>query len=427
MEAEEGDRISLLPDCLLGNIVSLLPVKNAACTMVLSRRWRRIWPSVPLDLDLDGSNRNLGSDGHSILRILSSHGDGPIRRFHATVSAHKATSSWLQILFNQRIDDSLVLKFVPHAAHPPLPRDLLRFSANVLRHLELHCCCLDPQLGVTLPLHSLHYLHLSNVVIPETSLHSMIAGCLALRKLQLFRVHNLRRLVPCSRNLVEVYIRPHVPLEKVSFSGTPNLESIVLLYADIWRLCPDIFVKDALPPKVRKVALTLPMLHSPNFVITPKMSVSIITTLILNMKFSDGEELRKATNMLSLFPCLQVLQIWCLAFEWTDKHAFGQWQPAADTIMCLNEHLKYVELHGYYGTIGEVQFASFLMAGAKALRAMQILHGSKLRDERINTMKSLILKGGKASSEAQLSFAWRSDIPTVREDLDSYLRQVRII
>ncbi|XP_044321868.1 uncharacterized protein [Triticum aestivum] len=134
--------------------------------------------------------------------------------------------------------------------------------------------------------------------------------------------------------------------------------------------CPDIFVKDALPPKVRKVALTLPMLHSPNFVITPKRPVSIITTLILNMKFSDGEELRKAANMLGLFPCLQVLQIWCLAFEWTDKHAFGQWQPAADTITCLNERLKYVELHGYYGTTGEVQFAGFLMAGAKALRAM---------------------------------------------------------
>lgn len=123
--------------------------------------------------------------------------------------------------------------------------------------------------------------------------------------------------------------------------------------------------------------------------------------------------------------CLNASQ--CLAFGWKDKYAFGQWQPAADTITCLNKHLKYVELHGYYGTVGEVQFASFLMAGAKTLSAMRIMHGSKLRDERINTMKDLILKGGKASSEAQVSFEWRSAIATNRQDLESYVREVCII
>ena len=45
---------------------------------------------------------------------------------------------------------------------------------------------------------------------------------------------------------------------------------------------------------------------------------------------------------------------------------------------------------------------------------MQILHGSKLRDERINTMKGLILKVRKASSDAQVSFEWRNAIATNR-------------
>jgi hypothetical protein len=270
MEGED-DCISLLPDCLLGNIVSLLPIKNAASTMVLSSRWQHIWPSTPLDLDLDGHDMNLRSDGQSISRILSSHTDGPIRRFHATTHADETTSSWLQTLAKRRISDSLVLKFVPEGPHPLLPFDLLAFSANVLRHLELHWCCLNPQAGVTLPLHSLEHLHLSNVEISETSLHSMIAGCLALRELHLFRVHNLRRFTPSSRNLVDVYIRPHVPFDEVSFSGTPNLENIVLLYADIWRLCPDIIKRHALPSKVRTVGLTLPMLDSLNFMIIPKV------------------------------------------------------------------------------------------------------------------------------------------------------------
>ncbi|KAK1620295.1 hypothetical protein QYE76_025812 [Lolium multiflorum] len=425
---EEDDRLSLLPDCLLGKIVSLLPVKNAACTMILSHRWQHIWPGVPLDLDLDGRDRNLAG---SILRILSSHNDGPIRRFHATISAaaDKTTSSWLPILSNRCIHDSLMLKFVPHphVAHPPLPHDFLRFSANVLRHLELHWCRLNPHPGVTLPFHSLDHLHLSNVEISETSLHSMIAGCLALRELHLFRVHNLRRLTPTSRNLVDMYIRPHVPFDKISFSGTPNLENIVLLYADIWRLCPDIIRRDALPSKVRTIGLTLPMLDSPKFVIMPKRSVSIITTLVLNMNFSGGEELKKAANMLSLFPSLQDLRIWCLTDGWKDKNAFGQWQPATETIMCLNKNLKHVQFHGYYGTIGELEFASFLMAGAKALVDMQIIHGGVLSDDRIKRLKDLICQDGKASLEAQLSFERRSHIANLRGEVESYVRNVCII
>jgi hypothetical protein len=129
----------------------------------------------------------------------------------------------------------------------------------------------------------------------------MIAGFPALQELHLFRVHNLRRLAPSSRNLVDIYIRPHVPFDEVSFRGTPNLKKIVFQYADIWRLCPGIISKEDLPSKVRTIGLKLPMLDSPNFMtITPKRSVSIITRLVINMTFGGGEELKKAANMLSI-------------------------------------------------------------------------------------------------------------------------------
>ncbi|KAM0890488.1 hypothetical protein ACQ4PT_027020 [Festuca glaucescens] len=44
------DRLSHLPDVLLANIVSHIPIKEAARTAALSRHWRGIWRSAPLVL-----------------------------------------------------------------------------------------------------------------------------------------------------------------------------------------------------------------------------------------------------------------------------------------------------------------------------------------------------------------------------------------
>ncbi|VVA15611.1 PREDICTED: F-box/LRR-repeat [Prunus dulcis] len=54
------DRISALPDEILVSILSLLPLKEAAATSILSRRWQYVWMSTMV-LNFD-ANFDVGSN-----------------------------------------------------------------------------------------------------------------------------------------------------------------------------------------------------------------------------------------------------------------------------------------------------------------------------------------------------------------------------
>jgi hypothetical protein len=75
------DFISSLPDDMLTVIISLLPIKYGARTTVLSRRWRPLWNSIPLDLiDTHELCHDYRKSLDAFSKILGSH-LGPTRGF----------------------------------------------------------------------------------------------------------------------------------------------------------------------------------------------------------------------------------------------------------------------------------------------------------------------------------------------------------
>ncbi|CAL5047147.1 unnamed protein product [Urochloa decumbens] len=198
---ESVDHISSLPDAILGEIISLLSTKDGARTRILASRWRNLWLSAPLNLDLSSLPADKKVQVSVISKILASH-PGPARRFFVRHQAAKA-DAWLQSAALNNLQE-LELHLLPASPlpsslyakrRPPplLPAYAFRFSATLQAVTISYCHIMDGMVekildGTVEKIHfpQLRQLGLDGVIISDGSLHSIIAGSPRLEHL-LFR------------------------------------------------------------------------------------------------------------------------------------------------------------------------------------------------------------------------------------------------
>jgi hypothetical protein len=254
-ELGEVDWISLLPNEILGTIISLLPTDEGARTTILSRRWRHLWCASPLNLDdydirknerwscllyftgtHDFRNYRLRKNERQLVnvisKILSTH-QGSTRRLslrhNYMTGIHDRVHGWLMSPALNNLEEIEIVQ----PGEDPLPLPVLSRFAPTIRAATFDFCRFpDPEDA----LRALNFPHLKRLVLQDVTvahdnLQALLTGCPVLETLLLNNVQTdesaIRRVLINSPSL---RIIEHGYTVEVDIENSPRLERLITFW-----------------------------------------------------------------------------------------------------------------------------------------------------------------------------------------------------
>ncbi|XP_066398496.1 F-box/LRR-repeat protein At1g55660-like [Miscanthus floridulus] len=391
------DRISTLPDGVLGDIVSLLPTEDGARTQVLSSRWRHLWRSAPLNLDLRDDPAGRGILPSDISRVLSAH-PGPGRRF--VMPPHRygmgyPTMTTLDGWFRSPALGNLQeLEF----RDSMLPPSVHRLSRTL-------CVALFSRISFPpdrTPLHwpLLKQLTLSNVGILEGSLHALLSGCPVLESLLLLRNGCFRRLQIVSSSLRSIGVRSGDygnKLRELVIEDAPCLERLLYFGGDVnisVISAPRLAILGNLFEGFPRLQFGATVFQGSTIV-----SMSAVVRSVKVLALCDAKLCLDAVlNLMQCFPHLQKLYIKITRVCGKD------WCTYRKLNNTLDIGLRKIVIRNYRGNKSHINLARFFVSNARGLESMRFeIDGANVSTTWIQRQQRLLCIKNNASG-AQFDF-----------------------
>ncbi|CAI0458608.1 unnamed protein product [Linum tenue] len=211
-ESTGDDRFSDVPtNVITEHILTLLPIKDAARTSILSRNWRHHWRSIPqLVFDRNFAPPHYLPDDSekvaaNIHRAVLLH-DGSITKFELDIpglmgGCPKIDDELIPCL-PSKIVREVALLFSVHQAKANLDSSSLFTSCHHLTVLKLKNCSFSTAPSCFVGLRKLAVLELEDVVMPKYFLRNLLLECTLLEEL---------RVVNCSKQKL-VLLTPSLKL-----------------------------------------------------------------------------------------------------------------------------------------------------------------------------------------------------------------------
>ncbi|XP_050385177.1 F-box/LRR-repeat protein At3g58900-like isoform X2 [Argentina anserina] len=419
------DRISELPCEILVNVLSLLPLKEAAGTSVLSRRWRHVWEST-MKLNFDSStyvsrrndqdfvlnfmhleeklkHEHMDSYVNWVNRIVERHRGSKIKQFRACfflgLRCSYSIDGWIRFAAEKSVE-LLELDLSPGTLFPLDAKNSVpcyrkdgfsqyQFCVEKQSALGQQCSHI-PNLSSRVPdirFKSLKVLHLRNVGVTGEVLEYLLSDCPVLEKLT----------VSVSKNLVSLRVAgPSIALKYLRIENCTNIKRVEISDANIISFSyfgygvVELLLSNL--PMLVDVSL-VKLFHIPdciNLAFTQLSSyVSQIQFMTLDIKGVMFEDLTIPTlaNLKYLELIVHPGYNWCLyqlsSFLKASPYLtrlvlkFVYWtylepEESKEVIECHHCNLKDVEIVGYRGITSVIQHVTYLVQIAVALEKLVI-------------------------------------------------------
>ncbi|XP_060667911.1 F-box/FBD/LRR-repeat protein At4g26340-like [Ziziphus jujuba] len=404
---EDDDRISELPEDIMVRIVSLLPLKEAAATSILSKRWRNIWTfTTNLDFHdeqtvnylfnlpredyhtlinharlkyIDGVNRVITKLSSKTNNTLVG---GLINRFRINFDLCRSFSysidNWIEFAMKNRVQ-VLELLFYRYGGLARMPDSLYTLGKN---HF-------DPK-----TLKSLRVLNLASVDISGEVLEWLLSNCPLLERLQVAgsdgNLVNLRILgVPlkhleirgcCIRkleildaqNLVSLHIQTTYCFRTFVLKNVPKLVDLffdINFSLDGEHLGRNFSLLSSCLSQLQILHLDLSIYKHLRNVVYPVLSNLKQLKLIFGATKNLTSLLSVIISFLNASPRLQRLELMMLSQKYYDQMRRFKIEPT-------NCPLKEVEILGYSGSPTHDQLIMYLAENLVALQKI-IVHPSE--------------------------------------------------